>query len=201
MSRPIQEPSVQRQVSNLTWGENQLFRRPAPESRAGYEIKVFGDRAEDPVVSTGDSLFVWAVPTQLDGWFLETVMTFVSTVSSGGDITVQIRNVTQAQDMLSTLCTIDAGEFTSCTADVPPVVDVTTNQVTACDLLAIDVDSAGTAAKGLGVVITMTPVQAVASPPAPPIAQSLSTTVSLSSTEVRRRAIRTRSFRIRPFRQ
>lgn len=30
MTQPIQEPTTQRSVSRLTWGENQLFRRPAP---------------------------------------------------------------------------------------------------------------------------------------------------------------------------
>ena len=30
MTQPIQEPSTPRSISKLTWGENQLFRRPAP---------------------------------------------------------------------------------------------------------------------------------------------------------------------------
>lgn len=37
MTQPIQEPTLQRTDARLTWGQNQLFRRPAPGSGAQGE--------------------------------------------------------------------------------------------------------------------------------------------------------------------
>ena len=49
---------------------------------------------------------------------------------------------------------IDVSEFTSYSAAVPPVIDGANDDVTSGDLIAVDVDVAGTGAKGLGVVLT-----------------------------------------------
>lgn len=113
-----------------------------------YEIKVFGDTQG---VTTGDGKFVLAMPRAAR---LGSAHAFVTTVSSSGAPTVQIRNVTQAQDMLTTKVTIDASETTSFTAATPPVVNATNALVDLGDLIAIDVDVAGTGAKGLGVILT-----------------------------------------------
>jgi hypothetical protein len=53
--------------------------------------------------------------------------------------------------MLSTPCTIVAGVFTS--APTQPVIDDLNAVVLVDDLIAIDVDAAGTGAMGLGVVL------------------------------------------------
>jgi hypothetical protein len=79
---------------------------------------------------------------------------FVTTVSSSGLPTVQIRNVTDAVDMLSTKVSIDASEFTSYSAATAPVIDTSKDDVATGDLIAVDVDVAGTGAKGLGVILT-----------------------------------------------
>jgi hypothetical protein len=94
------------------------------------------------------------VPTLLNGRNLTEAHAFVSTVSSSGLPTVQIRNITKAADMLSTRITIDASEFTSYTAATAPVIDTAHDDVSTGDLIAIDIDVAGTGAKGLGVVLT-----------------------------------------------
>ena len=65
---------------------------------------------------------------------------------------IQIRNVTQTADMLSTRITIDASEFTSYTA-AAAVIDTGNDDVATGDLIAVDVDVAGTGAKGLGVIL------------------------------------------------
>ena len=53
--------------------------------------------------------------------------------------------------MLTTKITIDASEFTSYTAAAAPVIDTGNDDVATGDLIAVDVDVAGTGAKGLGV--------------------------------------------------
>lgn len=113
-------------------------------------IKVFGDAR---IVQTGDGKFIFACSDDMDGKELVRVASYVTTVSSSGKPTVQIRNVTQAVDMLTTKLSVDVGEFTSYSAAVPAVIDSANAKVDQADLIAIDVDIAGTGAKGLGVML------------------------------------------------
>lgn len=115
-----------------------------------YEIKVIGD-AE--TLATGDGAIVFEIPEDLAGKNLVYVRAYVTTVSSSGAVTVQIRNVTQAADMLSTRITIDASEKSSKTAATAAVIDTANDDVAEADQIAIDVDGAGTGAKGLGVIL------------------------------------------------
>lgn len=115
------------------------------------QLKVIADTA---TLTTGDGQLIFAVPTALSGLVLTVAAAYVTTVSSSGTPTVQLRNVTQAADMLSTRITIDANETTSYTAATPPVIDTAHDDVTAGDLIAVDVDVAGTGAKGLGVLLS-----------------------------------------------
>lgn len=115
------------------------------------EVKVFDDAT---TVTTGDGKMIFCIPLALNGCDLTAVAGFITTVSSSGTPTVQIRNVTQTADMLSTRITIDASEFTSYTAATPPVIDTGNDDVATGDLIAVDVDVAGTGAKGLGVILT-----------------------------------------------
>lgn len=123
----------------------------AGASGAGnIQIKVIAD---DETLATGDAQAVFMVPLEFNGLNLVDVEAFVSTVSSSGTPTIQVRNVTQTADMLSTRITIDASEFTSLTAAAAPVIDTGNDDVATGDLIAIDVDVAGTGAKGLGVLL------------------------------------------------
>jgi hypothetical protein len=119
-----------------------------------FEIKVFSDAQ---TVATGDGKFIFAIPSDLDGLRLVDADAYVTTVSSSGNPTIQIRNVTDSQDMLSTRITIDASEFTSFTAATAPVINTTYDDVVTGDRIAIDVDVAGTGAKGLGVILRFGP--------------------------------------------
>ncbi len=120
---------------------------PAPKT---IQIKIFTDT---DTVTTGDGKAIFCIPSDMDGMNLVDADAFVTTVSSSGTPTVQIRNVTDAVDMLSTRVTIDASENTSYTAATPAVVDTAHDDVATGDGIAIDVDVAGTGAKGLGVVL------------------------------------------------
>lgn len=114
------------------------------------QVKVISDTA---TLATGDGQVIFVISSDIGGMHLVDADAFVSTVSSSGTPTVQIRNVTQAADTLSTKITIDANEYTSYTAAAPPAIDPAHSLVATGDLIAVDVDVAGTGAKGLGVVV------------------------------------------------
>ena len=67
-----------------------------------------------------------------------------------GTTDIMLHNLTNAQDMLSTVITIDSGETDSSTAAAAPVVN-SYNQVSTADVIRFDIDaiSTGTAANGL----------------------------------------------------
>lgn len=115
------------------------------------QVKVIDDAT---TLTTGDGKVIFLVPQELNGYNLTGAHGFVTTVSSSGTPTIQIRNVTDSVDMLSTRITIDANEYTSYTAAAAAVVDATYDDVATGDRLAVDVDVAGTGAKGLGIVLT-----------------------------------------------
>jgi len=140
-----------------------------PKSRGGtdpvflpgyYEIKVFADRGaldgnlpdSAIIVSVGDGKFIWEIPTQLDGTKLSYVRIFLS-VAGSGDVLVQLHNITQAVDMLTTRAKIDAGDLSSLTSATPVVISTTNDLVADGDQIRVDVDSAGGGdAEGLGLV-------------------------------------------------
>ena len=128
-----------------------------------YEIKLYPDPGHpvailDPTLATvqvGDAQFVFAIPEDLDGARLIKAHAFVSTA---GAVTVQVRNITGGNvDMLSTRVTIDAADYTSYDAGVPPVVNPANATVDTGDRIAIDIDAA-TGAKGLGVILVFATV-------------------------------------------
>lgn len=115
-------------------------------------LKVVDDAT---VLTTGEGKLIFAVPASLGGRDLTGAQAFVTTVSSSGLPSVGIRNVTQAAvEMLTTNITIDVSEFTSYTAAAPSVIDAAHKNVATGDLIAVDVDAAGTGTKGLGVILT-----------------------------------------------
>jgi hypothetical protein len=115
------------------------------------QVKVFDDAT---AATTGDGKAIFFVPVELNGMNLVDVEAYVTGVSSSGALTVMIRNITQAADMLSTAITIDQSENSSLTAATAPVIDTNNDDVATGDLIAIDVDGAGSSAEGLGVVMS-----------------------------------------------
>ena len=117
-----------------------------------YAVKPFVVEVVDPSVLlvTGDGQGPrFIVPAELNGHNLVTVLGAVNTVSSANLPTVQIRNVTQAADMLSTRITIDVNEKNSSTATTAAVIDAANDDVATGDEIAFDIDVAGTGTKGL----------------------------------------------------
>jgi hypothetical protein len=140
-----------RKVSALQIYEYTVDKAEADGS--GYRIAQIQvtDPNGDPLdtLGVGDGKAYLRVNANLNGWLLVGVAAHVSTVSSSGAITVQVHNVTDAVDMLSTALTIDASEKDSKDAATPAVVDANNDDVATGDELRIDLDGTGTDAKGL----------------------------------------------------
>ncbi len=122
-------------------------------------IRVIQIQVTDPAgdaLTTGDGKAYFRVNSQLNGYNLSGVAAAVTTVSSSGIPTIQIANVTDTVDMLSTKLTIDASETDSSTAATAAVIDTSKDDVATADMLRIDVDVAGTGTKGLIVELTFT---------------------------------------------
>jgi hypothetical protein len=126
--------------------------------QAIYEILVFEDIN---TVVVGDAARIFKIPEDLDGAVLTKVEAWVSTVGTGVTTEIQIRNITAAVDMLSTKISIDVSEKNSEDAATQPVVNLANGDVSWGDHIAIDVDAAGTGAKGLGVILYFLPLATV----------------------------------------
>lgn len=122
--------------------------------RTIVDVNVTSPLAAASALATGDGQAFFRVPADLNGYDLVAVAAHASTVSSSGIPTVQIANVTDSVDMLSTKLTIDANEKDSSTAATPAVIDTAHDDVATADELRIDVDVAGTGCKGLIVELT-----------------------------------------------
>lgn len=114
------------------------------------QLKIFDDASS---LATGDGKLIFCIPSDLNGMNLVDADAFISSQSISGLPTVQIRNVTDSQDMLSTRITIDTYSLSSYVATTPPVIDASHDDVATGDLIAIDVDVAGAGSKGLGIIL------------------------------------------------
>lgn len=104
--------------------------------------------------ATGDGKAYVHVPPKLNGWNLVYVHAFNPIAGTTGTQDIQIHNLTDAQDMLSTKITIDSTETGSDTAATAAVIDTTKDDVATNDILRIDVDAVQTT-KGKGTVCTL----------------------------------------------
>jgi hypothetical protein len=93
------------------------------------------------------------VPDTLDGANLSYVAFAVITAGTTGSTDIQIHNVTQAADMLSTVVIVETGETDSSTG-AAAVIDVANDDVAEGDILRIDIDAVSTTPPQ-GVVMTL----------------------------------------------
>lgn len=127
-----------------------------PDGFAGsdYGKRVVGILVSDPggdAITTGDGKAYVRIPSVMNGWNLVAVAAHLTTVSSSGIPTVQLRRTRSGSDvdMLSTKLTIDANETDSSTAAAAAAINATNDDVNTGDMVSIDIDVAGTGAKGL----------------------------------------------------
>ena len=118
------------------------------------KAKVVTITVTDPngdALTTGDGKVYYRVPSTMNGHNLIGVAAAVSTVSSSGIPTIQLRRVRAGSpaDMLSTKVTIDANETDSSTAAAAAAIDASNDDVQTGDQIHVDVDVAGTGTKGL----------------------------------------------------
>jgi hypothetical protein len=115
------------------------------------EFEVFGTTTD---WSTGDGKKYFHVPADLNGMNLVEVHALAITAGTTSVSTIQVANVTDAVDMLSTRITIDSGETGSNTAATPPVINTATDDIATNDVLRIDIDTvSSTPPKGLIVTL------------------------------------------------
>jgi hypothetical protein len=119
--------------------------------RRYIEIEVF---APTTSLTTGDGKKYFHIPADLNGMNLTEVHALVITAGTTGVSTIQIANVTDSVDMLSTRITIDSGETGSNTAATPAVIDTTHDDVATNDVIRIDIDGTSTTAPK-GLVVTL----------------------------------------------
>ena len=111
------------------------------------------DYATATAVADGAGYFV--IPKEMNGLNLIRCVATVITAGTTGTTDIQIHNVTDAADMLSTKLTIDSTEKSSSTAATPYVINAATDDVAENDVIRIDVDAISTTpAEGLLVTLT-----------------------------------------------
>lgn len=150
MSAPLRRKTPVTRTAAIKDRTDSLERRY--DRHAQYEIKLCGD---DQTVDTGNGIFIFSIPDDVDGLHLRSAEAYVS--DAGSSVTqIMVRNITQAQDMLSTIIEIDAGDLDSRDSTPRSVIDTDNNQVFAKDQIALDVDANGTDALGHGVMLLFT---------------------------------------------
>ncbi|MFA6897252.1 MAG: hypothetical protein WCQ96_03130 [Patescibacteria group bacterium] len=117
-----------------------------------YVQMILFDFATD--IATGDGKGYFVVPAGLNGMNLISVHAKVVTAGTTNTTDIQINNVTDNVDILSTKITIDSGETGSDTAATAAVIDATKDDVATNDVLRIDVDAASTT-KPKGLIVTL----------------------------------------------
>jgi len=105
--------------------------------------------------TTGDGKAYFMVPAELAGMNIIDVKAGLATAGTTGTHDLQIHNVTDSVDVLSTKLTIDSGETTSETAATAAVINTANDDVAEGDILRIDCDAVATTA-GQGDFITIT---------------------------------------------
>ena len=99
--------------------------------------------------TTGDGITHFVIPSTMNGKNLASAQAHVYTAGTASSITnVQLHNLTDGVDMLSTPITIDLNEKDSSTAATPSVVGGN-NGVSTADVIRVDVDAVATNTKGL----------------------------------------------------
>ena len=104
--------------------------------------------ADSIAPTVGNGITHVTIPSTLNGKNLKSAQAHVYTAGTGSLNTIQLHNLTDGQDMLSTPITIDSGETDSSTAATPSVGSSYVGVSTA-DVIRIDVDIVATNTLGL----------------------------------------------------
>ena len=138
---------------SLQWGGGAVIASSDKVMTSGSVVIYAVASGSDLAVEDGVAYVT--IPANISGKNLVKVHARVLSAGTTGTTDIQIRNVTDAQDMLSTKLTIDSTEVGSNTAATPPVINGTYDDVAEYDLLAIDVDAVSTTPP-TGLIVTLT---------------------------------------------
>lgn len=117
---------------------------------------VLGINKYDTANVAANGQYVFVVPDSLNGCNLTNVNATVATNTfSSGTFAVDVYNLTDAADMLSTALTFDAGELTTTTATTPAVINAATDDVATNDIIQIDITSLGGGGASAGMWVTL----------------------------------------------
>lgn len=95
---------------------------------------------QDEALTTSDTDQDW-VDDKMNTWKITEVVALCGTASSSGSVTIDIKK--NGVSILTTQITISAGQLTSKTAPVQPVIDVTKQTVATGDRISATVSGAG----------------------------------------------------------
>lgn len=105
-------------------------------------------------LATGDGKIYFVIPSYLNNLILKRIHGRVITAGTTGTTDIQIANVTDSVDVLSTKLTIDSGETGSDTAATPAVINTSNDDAATNDLWRVDIDAVSTTAPQ-GLIITL----------------------------------------------
>ena len=127
-------------------------------------LKIFSDTT---AATAGNDARRFVITDDLGGTYIRSVNITVTTVG-GSSTGVQIHNLTNVDDVLTTIATIDTGDTNSYDSAVPHDVDTSgtppVNRVLRGDILRVDVDD-GSDAMGLEVLLEFGPQISKVTPP------------------------------------
>lgn len=153
-TKGVVEHATAAEINTGTDAERVISPDTLAGSEAGkrcVEITVFDPTTD---LATGDGKAYFVVPTELNGMNLVRVAATVITAGTTNSTTIQIANVTDACDMLSTLMAIETTETSTRTSAQPGVIDTAHDDVATGDVLRIDIDAASTT-KPKGLIVEM----------------------------------------------
>lgn len=122
MSRHIAEDNEQRQIARVTFGQRQLFRRPAERPfKGGFNGLIFPTDESVIAESPAGGWFL-LIPADLNGSYLRQVSASFYVASATDISEIRFIRVRSTLDLLTTHITIDTNERNSFTAATPPVI-------------------------------------------------------------------------------
>lgn len=124
----------------------------APKKPTSVSIQVVAGTTD---LTTGDGKFYFTIPPELNTAVLSSVYAAVITAGTTGTTDIQLHNVTDTVDILSTKLTIDSTETTSATAAAAAVINTSNDDMATNDLIRVDIDAiSSTPPKGLVIRLT-----------------------------------------------
>lgn len=128
----------------------------AETARVEIELMPF-DLVTDVAVGDGAGGVFFRVPAWMNGFNITAVAAANGTAGTGtGTTTIQLRNVTQAADILSTRITIDSTETDSATAAAAAVINTSEDDLTTGDIIRVDVDAITGTLAAIGLIVSIT---------------------------------------------